>query len=988
VRRRRPLRGLVLATLIGVATSADSASAETHEESLAPAVGGAGRSDYLEFKVKRESIFEFVQKPRVTRTGDRVTIAFETKGFCDATVAIENAEGKIIRHLASGVLGPNAPEPFQKNSKTQTVVWDGKNDQGTYIDDKDALTIRVSLGLKPEYERAFQWSPYRRAGGNTPVICPAPEGVYVFEGSGFDHLRLFDHDGNYVRTVYPFPADKVDQVRGVKRHVMPQSGKDLPLKWGFYESTLLTSGYTGLRNSAQLPAGGAATLAMAIHKNRIFLPGLSLNRIATDGTSGGMPLEGPRIAISVQWHRWGDRLRRDVAPRSAAVSPDGKTLYFTGFGWDRGQDFGGFDWTDGVAQMDTLGNDPPRPFVGLPLKQGKENAGTDNTHFRQPFSVACDAQGRVYIADYGNDRIQVFNPDGTHVKTIPVSRPTEVCIHQKTGDIYVFSWLCAGRYTPDKWAPGLDLSKIKVPAVMRHLGPLSDPREISSCPLPLPEYTRYLEMPHFYNRGGGIHYRAALDSWTDPPTIWLVPGATWVPLGYSNTKLTGKEAGLLLLTEKNGKLEVKRDFGREAAKTLAHLRPPMSQRQRLHVNPETGTLYVAEGDDTIEGKSFHELIEIDPTTGRHRLVQMPFNAEDLAFDLNGLIYLRTLKDIVRYDPVTWKEIPFDYGEKRERVGYGFVSGTRTARALSAITFDTTGVWHQGGIGVSPKGHIAAAFYYSRMKKNRRFGQPVLDAARPYTPTLYPGRGGTAIVHVWDKHGRVLAADAIPGLGVLDGLAIDKNDDLYVLAATTRILDGKRYFDYMTGTAMKFRLGKAKVITTNEKVRIPLAAADGPKRPQELDHGSVGPAWAEGVQWFYGGVGFAGKNSPVGHACACWNSRFCLDYYARSFVPEIQHYTVGVLHTSGNLILRNGRYGNEDDGMPLTKGGGPSNPRSIGGDEVGLFYPAYLGTHTDRRLFIADVGNARIVSVRLDYHAEERIRLRDVPDAVGGKPAAR
>jgi len=46
-------------------------------------------SDYDEFKVKREAVFAFAQKPTVKRAGDRVTIEFETKGFCNATVAIE-----------------------------------------------------------------------------------------------------------------------------------------------------------------------------------------------------------------------------------------------------------------------------------------------------------------------------------------------------------------------------------------------------------------------------------------------------------------------------------------------------------------------------------------------------------------------------------------------------------------------------------------------------------------------------------------------------------------------------------------------------------------------------------------------------------------------------------------------------------------------------------------------------------------------------------
>ena len=65
-----------------------------------------------EFKVKRAEVFAFTQEPQVTRRGDRVTITFGSKAACDATVAIERAGAEIVRHLASGVLGPNAPAPF------------------------------------------------------------------------------------------------------------------------------------------------------------------------------------------------------------------------------------------------------------------------------------------------------------------------------------------------------------------------------------------------------------------------------------------------------------------------------------------------------------------------------------------------------------------------------------------------------------------------------------------------------------------------------------------------------------------------------------------------------------------------------------------------------------------------------------------------------------------------------------------------------------
>ena len=92
------------------------------------------KNTWDEFKIKREAVFEFEQKPKVSRDGDNVTIEFITKGFCDVTIAIENEEGKIVRHLASGVLGPNVPLPFQKDSKQQKVIWDGKDLTGKKVD--------------------------------------------------------------------------------------------------------------------------------------------------------------------------------------------------------------------------------------------------------------------------------------------------------------------------------------------------------------------------------------------------------------------------------------------------------------------------------------------------------------------------------------------------------------------------------------------------------------------------------------------------------------------------------------------------------------------------------------------------------------------------------------------------------------------------------------------------------------------------------------
>ena len=89
----------------------------------------------------------------------------------------------------------------------------------------------------------------------------------------------------------------------------------------------------------------------------------------------------------------------------------------------------------------------------------------------------------------------------------------------------------------------------------------------------------------------------------------------------------------------------------------------------------------------------------------------------------------------------------------------------------------------------------------------------------------------------------------------------------------------------------------------------------------VDMAYGGKSWVENAEWMYGGVsrdGFIPHWAPI---CACWNSRGALDYFGRSFVTELGRSCVAVLDTNGNLIMRVGRYGNVDDGVPLVKTGG-------------------------------------------------------------------
>ena len=477
----------------------------------------------------------------------------------------------------------------------------------------------------------------------------------------------------------------------------------------------------------------------------------------------------------------------------------------------------------------------------------------------------------------------------------------------------------------------------------------------------------------------GVNTRRAdadVDFWTDPPTIWLARNK---PISYRGWPI--EKMNILLLVERGGKLVVKRDFAKEARRTVARLRGPRHARQRLFVNPANGWLYVGEHHDpaAIHVKAITELIAIDPETGKQRLVPIPFDAEDIAFGRDGLAYLRTLDTIARFDSTNWREVPFDYGESRKKHGYHPIKWCEVISVLTAVGFSNSS-GQMYGMGVSPKGHVFAAFINPPGGKDRKSAKDIHSTTtRTYTPPMFPGRGGHVNVHVWDKHGKLVYEDAVPGLGRASGIHMDKDDNLYVLSAARFSRDGKAHFNDTTCTLIKVKPGKAKMLAT--KATIPLSERARPKRPPDLLKGDVGRAWVTGAEWMYGGVGMDTKCLfSASRDCHCQGtSRFDLDYFARSFLPEVDRCSVIVLDANGNPILRVGRYGNVDDGVPLIPQSAIRNPHSVGGDEVALFWPNHVATHTDRRLFIADPGNARILSVRLGYHTTEKVALRDVAE---------
>jgi sugar lactone lactonase YvrE len=929
----------------------------------------AGEMDV--FRLRREETYAFAQKPTLLREGDRVSIAFETTTFCDVAVAVEQADGRTVRHVVAGVLGPNAPAPLQKNAKKQVVVWDGKNDAGEYVDDKDACLIRVSLGLKPQYEKPLYWSPYKPWGRKQPVVAPAPEGVYVYEGDNVDSVKLYDHDGNYLRTVYPFPADKLEQVKGLRWHNAAQDGARVAFKEGFYQATFLTCGFNsgfdpatgyGMTHFPQLAYSWAedapdfpAATAFAVRGTRMALAGvLGINRLATDGSSGGMELVGPACSLKVAERlASGGTQERRLSPRSAALSPDGRTLYLTGYCWSDDTRFsnmygGGLRWMNGVLRVKMDAQDPPALFAGT-MKLDEEG-GNGPAQLYSPVSVSCDAQGNVYVADAANNRVQVFSPEGTVIESIPTPRPVHVSVNPKNGELFVATW------DMRVFAAGWDQ---KVPPTLTHLGPAGKREVLGTYKLPFLSGVQAGETGY-----GGLIYRVEVDTYGETPTVWLTAFATFMHGWYDIKTLSGQRGAIKVFTLEQGKLAPKKDFGVEAAKAVTRVDPVTNARQLLTVNPKTGKLYVMESRIASS-----QALEIDPDTGRTRLLDLPHATDEIAFDMDGHLYLDTGTCLTRFDPADQREVPWDYGEERANVGGGG-HGEKAVSCKAALILPGARPLIDekcfiSGFALSPRGMLALHNWNAEglAVTAGRSEKSVGETGRKYQPKSFPGRQRWGETHVFDRHGTVRYEDAIPGLGFVDGVAIDKDDNLYVLAGAPQTPDGKRCLNPSSATLIKFKPGRGRIVTAGDKrIPVPLKAGEEPREPTQL-----AGRWVTGAEWLYGGVGFASWE---------WGSRFALDLYARTFAPETDHYSVAVLDSNGNLITRIGRYGNADDGRPLE--GAAAGTRALGGDEVALMHPCYAGMQSDKRLFISDAGNRRIVSVRLRYAAEERLPLKNAP----------
>ena len=944
--------------------------------------------------VERENVFEFVKKPVVTQKGDdKYGISFSVKGYCDVTVGIVDADGVVVRHLASGVLGSNAPEPFLKNSLLQTIYWDGKDDLDVYTKHPEELRLKISLGLSPVFDKLLGCSHPKNLPGRVWGVAADKDGVYVFVmGMGRGHItvRKFGHDTEYIATVWPPPANLPTNKLGGMGYVEYEKGKrslHAPL---IYRGTWRTSYWLpmGVETSFGLFACRPAVANGHIYFVNSGFPGdvessekfrVRMHYINTDGSTEYEGLKGWTLKDC-------DKGARESA---LVASPDGKNIYMVGLGGPpknarKGKRGNGFPVLLGASIVNKT---PANVLVG-----NMKKVGSDDRSFSLPLDVACDGNGRIYVADIHNNRVQIFSPAGVFLKTIKTNKPTMVQVHRKTGVVYILH---------------SDMGKGK-----------SEPR--------ISRYSAFPAMSVTAEWNIGDVDVMTLDSWSDKPRLWISSEALRYDSYSQDMNVTGR--GLRVYEDTGKNLKIISNFDEDAEKATGKNytgRWDGGMYQNIECDPVREKVYYKKmhiydlktGDFTgwFGGRASMNIAR-SSFSNSHNVDVRGSALGDIAFDKHGYMHAHLndgfdcKKVIARMDPDRinkdggYVEVPYDYGVTKMSQSKSEWSGVIPGVATESETFSYgLGVNMQGDLAVglrilyAPKMESAAfdekssdqrarqasGFFFGPNLKYSEWQRELQDFEKMGESLFYvarrPGHPLTgSVIMTHDRSGEVRKRPAVVPGSRGNGVQIDEEGDLYFTNARYRLNDDDKPFllgcggNYggpsldkrnptpFTGTFIKSAGQDARFLLRNAV--IPLT--EFPKRQPELatpegsgyDDRAQWRVWVEKAKWLY-----AGASPIVASHCDCPQMRVWLDWYKRSFVPEAYRHSIGILDANGNLITHVGQYGNFDSGA------GNASKIPLGGDGIATTMVRYV-SGTDNYMCLLDWGH-RLIVAKLDYKAE-------------------
>ena len=827
----------------------------TAAEATAAAAGGA-TIPWAPRDERKAADAKFTAGPKVERTAEGAKVSFAASAATDVEVAVLDAKGSVIRHLAAGLLGPQAPAPLAKSSLSQEIVWDGKDDRGEKA--AGAARVRVRLGMKAGLDRHLGWDGLTFEGDIVAVAVGAEGEVYVVDCEnswGRSSIRVLSKEGKYLRTILPFPAGTpLERRKDFGTHRMPD-GTEVPFVFNAQDGSTqpLVSGLR-YQDIVMHPDGH---LVMTSANGTMSNHGPAQHLIAIH-PQGGAPEKtgyvGPMVRPA-NGFMGGSGNRGANVYNGLALSPDGKRFYQCKFSdnWaykKQPQCVFRLEWGDkGTGE----------PFLGA------LEAGADDAHFNHPLGLATDAAGNIYVCDNGNDRVMIFSPEARLLHKIAVPSPLQVRVHPASGEIYVLSrefgspakikgnakilkFSPAAKGAPGKVAEFDTGAKVTCMALDHTASParlyLAKPRgwKKSDALLTIEDKGASFEPGQQVSNADGLSYPLFVAA--DPER-----GRAYV------RNFIGGMVSLDLATGKNAPLGIPADEVALDAQGNLYACSGWAWMIRRY-SPEKKDLALKDGNQDGKNKGALGPWNLDPAIPEKQADMVArskgFNqgGRGYAFGPDGNLY------VIKMPQYTHGQVDV-YSPEGKLI---------REKLIDSLPYSS------GGIGVDAAGNVYIG----------------VNMRPPEGTELFPKGFGTAPTGTWVWYR-------------------DKREPPWSYCYYNTYL-------FYYGGVMKFPPKGAKFYhawdTRQESKKGELPAGLPQYRSGYLRYKMA----VDGGEWIFNGcspVPTSGENwgDP---SCTCWNMRLDVDPYGRVFAPDCFRFAMNVTDSAGNVIARIGRHGNADD----------------------------------------------------------------------------
>ncbi|MHC4914190.1 MAG: hypothetical protein ACYTGB_01755 [Planctomycetota bacterium] len=720
---------------------------------------------------------------------------------------------------------------------------------------------------------------------------------------GGERIVALSREGKYLRTVAPYPVS-LSEEKTAGFGTIEIDGKTSPL----WKAVARRSFYAGdtLRKAGMAVTGNGVILKLiGGYRNR---GSWSIAAIATDGSCPWGKDAGPQL-LNVK--------RGGFGRAFVCTASDGKYAYLSGL-----RDNTKKKSLAAVYRIKLPERTPCQPFFGKPEAAGR---GKDSL-CATPRGVAAGGKGKLFICDFGNDRVVVVDEkSGKHVGEFAVKSPDGIGVDGKTGAIYVTRLVGKGAMELVKysgWENAKELAKLPV-------------KKEGNPDFP---------------------WMMTLDAGAKPPIVWM-----------------GADGGSVVRIEDQGSKFVPKKINTGGYQNCAFVDINVD---RFRPDRE---IYFRCGQ-----KNWYRYNEDAGKFDRIRL-QLPSAAGScLTVGPDGHLYAAAYAyHLMRFTrdgkPAPWKEGSYpdmhlgkDNKTMQKNKG-GPKHGIFVPVSMTFMTH-TIGVRHDNRIFAFEPAHPGGR-PPKMLREILPSGKRVSEA-----PIIWKV-SDTAIGPKFDQEGNIYIAEQVkpldqphpPEFAKVVGKVVPSKS--YIQGTANQIMT-------MYGSILKFSPKGGMVHFGGEdpygKMQPKL---DGLKSVEAGSFRSYRfhPTKVTGAAWMKMGISHVDL-----FYCNRENTRFDVDEFGRVWYPDLGRFRVAVLDTNGNELTHFGGYGNADSrgpdspvidpksGRPRPAKKGENSP--LAEPDIALAWLIGVGA-TDKYVYMGDSMNRRLLRARVVYEAEERCAIR-------------